>query len=134
MTISSHSRMPTRSGFTLLEVLLVVAILGIIATFAIMEMKPVQVIDDANRQLASGQVIKIANAVNLYRLHTNRLPTKLEDLKTNPGVNGWRGPYHQSSLTDPFGEPYIYTVSGRDFEISSNAGGSEGGPISSKDP
>jgi len=133
MTMYRHPPASRRSGFTLLEVLLVVAILGIIATFAVVEMDIGGTQIGVNRDATTVQVKKIANAVNLYRLHTNRLPTSLQDLNSNPGVQGWRGPYHKT-FTDAFGEPFIYTVSGNDFEVKSNAGGSEGGPISSNDP
>ncbi len=133
MYTSLRTRRSRTSGFTLLEVLLVVAILGIIATFAITQMNIGDTQIGVNRDATRVQVRQIAAQVNIYRLHTNRLPTSLQDLKVNPGIQGWRGPYHQT-LNDAFGEPFIYTVSGTDFEVRSNAGGSEGGPISNKDP
>jgi general secretion pathway protein G len=127
-----HPSRHSKSAFTLLEVLLVVAILGIIAAFAVMQMDIGGTQTRAKRDTARLQVMQVKNAVNVFRLHTNRLPTTLEQLKTNPGIEGWSGPYHQR-FNDPFGDPLVYTVSGQSFEIRSNAGGSEGGPISSND-
>jgi general secretion pathway protein G len=122
----------SKSAFTLIEVLLVVAILGIIAAFVVSQLDIGNTQDKVNRDATLVQVQKVAAAVNMFRLHTNRLPTSLNELAQNPGVPGWSGPYHRK-FTDPFGEPLKYTVTGRNFVISSNAGGTEGGPISSDD-
>jgi len=121
-----------KSAFTLIEMLLVVAILGIIAAFVVSQMNIGGTQDKVNRDATQVQVQKVAAAVNMFRLHTNRLPTTLNELAQDPGIQGWSGPYHRK-FTDPFGEPLNYTVTGRDFLISSNAGGTDGGPITSND-
>jgi general secretion pathway protein G len=122
----------SKSAFTLIEMLLVVAILGIIAAFVVSQMNIGGTQDKVNRDATQVQVQKVASAVNMFRLHTNRLPTTLNELAQNPGIEGWSGPYHRS-FEDPFGEPLQYNVTGRDFVIKSNAGGTEGGPITSDD-
>jgi general secretion pathway protein G len=122
----------SKSAFTLIEMLLVVAILGIIAAFVVSQLNIGGTQDKVNRDATRVQVQKVASAVNMFRLHTNRLPTNLNELAQNPGIEGWSGPYHKQ-FDDPFGTPLQYTVTGRTFVIRSDAGGTEGGPISSDD-
>lgn len=122
----------SKSAFTLIEMLLVVAILGIIAAFVVSQLNIGGTQDKVNRDATRVQVQKVASAINMFRLHTNRLPSTLNELAQNPGIEGWSGPYHKT-FTDPFGDPLEYNVSGRSFEVRSNAGGTEGGPISSDD-
>ena len=122
----------SKSAFTLIEMLLVVAILGIIAAFVVSQLNIGGTQDRVNRDATRVQVETVAGAINIYRLHTNRLPSQLEDLARDPGVEGWSGPYHKT-FTDPFGDPLQYTVTGRSFVVKSNAGDTEGGPITSDD-
>lgn len=121
-----------KSAFTLIEMLLVVAILGIIAAFVVNQMDIGGTQDRVNRDATQVQVQKVSTAINTFRLHTNRLPTTLNELAQDPGIEGWSGPYHRK-FEDPFGDPLQYTVTGRRFVVKSNAGGTEGGPITSDD-
>jgi general secretion pathway protein G len=135
-TRSSHplfSPAQTRRGFTLLEIMLVIVIIGIVAATAISIIDPGGATRDARRTQAQVQIGQLATAVQRFYMDTGRMPANLEALRTNPGVNNWRGPYATRINQDPWGEDYIFTSSGSTFEIRSNAGGTEGGPISSLD-
>lgn len=122
-----------RQGFTLLEIMLVIVIIGIVAATAISIIDPGGATRDARRTQAQVQIGQLATAVQRFYMDTGRMPSNLEALRTNPGVNNWRGPYATRINQDPWGEEYIFTSSGSTFEIRSNAGGTEGGPISSND-
>jgi len=83
------------------------------------------------REVIEHEIWHLQNAVSLYYLHTNEYPSHLEDLRTDPGIRGWRGPYTHR-LEDPFGDTYLYENVNGDVVITSLAGGTEGGPITSK--
>lgn len=103
-------------GFTLLELLVVLAILGLLA--AIVGPQVLRFLGGARGQTAQVQVRNIASAIDLYQLDMGRLPTQAEGLQslvTQPaGAAGWNGPYlpRADALTDPWGQPYIYRVPG----------------------
>lgn len=122
-----------KSGFTLIEILLVIAIIAMVAVVALRQLDIIGTTEDAKRDTTTIQIQQLATTVQRFYLDTGRLPSSLNDLVTNPGVDNWRGPYERRLPTDQWGDPFVYTVSGRQFEIRSNAGGSERGPISSND-
>ncbi len=101
------------SGFTLLELLLVMAILVVLAslsTFAVLNLKK-----GALRKAAQTEISTLSQACKMYKLQVNQFPTKLDDLFTPPsGLDRetWGGPYlDQPVNNDPWQRPYTY---GRD--------------------
>lgn len=122
-----------KAAFTLLEIMLVIVIIGVIAAIAIGNLDVMRTSDEARRTATQAQIGQIATAVGRYGMDVGQLPNSLDALVTNPGVQNWKGPYLNRIPNDRWGDPFTYTVSGRTFEIRSNAGGSEGGPISSND-
>jgi len=82
-----------------------------------------------SRHIIDHDIQKIDNAIQLYRFHTNEYPSRLEDLVKNPGIKGWRGPYIFNRLEDAFGDPYKYVIENGIYTITSQAGGTEEGPI-----
>ena len=66
------------AGFTLIEVLLVVAILGILATIAVVGIGGHM--EKASITATRGNINVIVNSVELYRINFNRMPTSLQDL------------------------------------------------------
>lgn len=99
-------RHPSRSaGFTLIEILIVVALIAGILAFAANRIFGGQ--NRANVKLAEGQLATLAAKVDQYQLDTGSLPDTLEALVRKPGnANGWLGPYiKEADLKDPWGTP-----------------------------
>lgn len=126
---------PHEAGFSLVELLVVLAIIGMIATMVTPQV--LGYLGRAKGETARIQVKNIAQAVELYYLDNGAYPTAQQGLQAlvQPTGPGWRGPYIRDSrgLTDPWGQPYLYRspgTDGRPYEISSlgsdmKAGGSD---------
>lgn len=128
------------SGFTLLELLVVLTIMAIL--YAIVAPQVIKYIGKSNSQAAKVQVQNLAAAMELFRLDVGRYPSNDEGLKalvTQPsGVESWNGPYmaQASALKDPWGEPYHYAVPGKhgEFDIYSyGSDNAEGGEKEARD-
>lgn len=101
-----------QSGFSLIEILIVVTIIGILATMIgpriIGGMKKVRVTQ------AQSQLTNIKNEITQYTMDVGRLPLKLEELIEAPSdtnlAKKWKGPYikKESDLIDPWGTPIEY--------------------------
>lgn len=126
-------------GFSLMELMVVIAILGILSTIVVKNVIPMIGKGKANAAKASVQTIK--EIVTTYWLNNSRLPDSLETL-TQPDPNNDDEPYldNPDSLIDPWKNPYEYTQeSSRKFVvISRGADGLPGGEgedadITSKD-
>ncbi|MGA0332871.1 MAG: type II secretion system protein GspG [Kiritimatiellia bacterium] len=128
-TLSQHRR----AGFTLLEVMLVIMIIGVIAIIAINNLDIVGTSDKARRTATETLIGQLSTAVNRYYLDVGKMPPSLDALISNPGEQNWGGPYLQKIKPDAWGDAFTFSSSGRSFEIRSGGGGSEGGPISSND-
>jgi general secretion pathway protein G len=113
--------------------MLVIVIIGVVATIAVTNLDVFNTTENAKRDTTMVQIGNLANAVETYRLHTGKLPSSLNDLVTNPGIKEWRGPYQKKLPKDRWGDEYSFSASGNQYEIRSNAGGSEKGPLSSND-
>lgn len=118
-------------GFTLLEILIVLGIIGVIA--AIVAGNVAGQADKANVDIAATQIAKIEGAVVNFRQHTKRLPNNLDELVTQPsGVKRWVGPYvKEEQLMDPWGTKLQYRKPGQhgrydifSFGADGKAGGS----------
>lgn len=118
-------------GFTLLELLVVLAILGLIATFAAPQV--LKWLSGAKSDSARIQIESLGTGVDLYRLEVGSYPSDLEALVTQPaGVDGWDGPYLRKKTVpkDPWGREYIYRFPGQHgpYDLYSlGADGQEGG-------
>jgi len=124
---------PAQRGFTLIEVMVVVVIIGLLA--AIVAPNLIGNIDKAAVTRARGDIRSIETALNLYRLDNFRYPTTdqgLEALVTNPGeaaAPNWKA-YLNGVPSDPWSQPYQYINPGRqgEFDVFSyGADGQEGG-------
>ena len=108
-------------GFSLIEIIVVVVLIGGIVAFAASRILGGG--DRARVNLAQAQVQTLADKVDGYEMDTGTLPGSLSDLVTQPsGVSGWLGPYAtQGELTDPWNTPFEYRVpgDGRRFDIVS---------------
>lgn len=118
-------------GFTLLELLVVLAILGLIATFAAPQV--LKWLSGAKSDSARIQIESLGTGIDLYRLEVGSYPSDLEALVTQPaGVDGWDGPYLRKKTVpkDPWGREYIYRFPGQHgpYDLYSlGADGQEGG-------
>ena len=120
-------------GFTLIEIMVVVVIIGLLA--AIVAPNLIGNIDRAAVTRARADIRTIDNALNLYRLDNFRYPSSdegLEALVANPGAASapnWKQ-YLRSVPSDPWNNEYQYASPGRqgDYEIYTfGADGQEGG-------
>ncbi len=108
-------------GFTLLEMLVVLAIMGLLA--AIIAPQVLKYLGSSRTQTAKVQITNVVSALELFRVDVGRYPTQQEGLNavvTAPSTAvGWNGPYLQksSALNDPWGQPYLYRNPGKHGEI-----------------
>nr|WP_277624141.1 type II secretion system major pseudopilin GspG [Undibacterium sp. TS12] len=112
------------SGFTLLELLVVVVIIGLLASYV--GPKYFSQIGKSEVAVAKAQITAFEKALETYRVDLGRFPTSEEGLAAlleNPSANAkWSGPYMKKSIPmDPWGHPYKYQSPGKDkdFEIIS---------------
>jgi general secretion pathway protein G len=109
------------AGFTLLELLVVLAIMGLLA--AIIAPQVLKYLGTSRTQTARVQIQNITSALELYKLDVGRYPTQVEGLNSlvtaPPSAPGWNGPYlrKESALRDPWGEAYLYKVPGTHGEV-----------------
>jgi len=106
-------RCSNNSGFTLIEILLVVVIIGILAGLVVPNIMGRS--EEARRQAATADVHGgLSAAIDLYELDNGTFPDEIEDLLSDPGsARNWRGPYLKKGLPkDPWGNPYEYKKPG----------------------
>jgi general secretion pathway protein G len=113
-----------RSGFTLIELMVVVIIIAALAGMVLPQLIPAS--DEAKRNIAKGDIANISTALRLYRLHNDRYPTTEEglDVLTKPSNSKtWRESYLEKKALDPWKRPYKYACPGktsRSFDIWSD--------------
>ena len=116
------------SGFTLIEILVVMAIISMLAIMVAPNLFRQQA--GAMRDVARTEISTLEAALDIYRLDVGEYPDSLDGLMTNDsGRASWNGPYLRRSVPlDPWDNDYIYDASGRDFTlISYGADGERGG-------
>ncbi len=113
-------RANSRSGFTLIEILLVVVIIGILVGMAIPRLGGR--VRQAEEARARGDIQNIGMALRLYELDMGEYPNSLEALTTNPGGSRrWNGPYLEGGIPrDPWGEEYIYQRTDQGYTLKSS--------------
>lgn len=106
-------------GFTLIELMVVIAILAILATTV--GIYVFGALDDADQAKAKAEISNLKTAVKMYRIKNKRLPNTLDEVA--PFLDPPKVPL------DPWGNPYVYTKEGNSsFKIVSyGADGSPGG-------
>ena len=101
-----------RAGFSLIEIMLVVAIMGMLAAMVAVGLGGKQ--KQARINAARTSIAAIATAVNLYEIDTGKLPDTLDNLLRGSGEPNWNGPYIQGGTIqpDPWASPFTYQKSG----------------------
>jgi general secretion pathway protein G len=129
-----------RAGFTLIEMLVVLTIIGLI--MALVGPRVLSYLSDARTKAARLQIASFSNSLDLYYLDVGRYPTTQEGLaalvKRPPGVDVWNGPYLKGGTVpvDPWRNTYVYVSPGAHggYDLTSfGSDGREGGEGSAAD-
>ncbi len=122
----------SEKGFTLIELIVVLVILGLLA--AVVAPNIYRNLAKGRDKIAKIQITELENALQLFSFDVGRLPNTAEGLDAlvrNPGSDSWKGPYLAKDLPkDPWGRPYQYRCPGLhgDYDLYSlGADGVEGG-------
>lgn len=118
-------------GFTLLELLVVVVIIGLLAGFV--APRYFSQVGKSEVNVAKAQIDALEKALDQYRLDTGRYPSAelgLKALIERPlGETKWNGPYLRKNVPlDPWGKPYLYRVPGAKGEFDIISYGRDGQP------
>jgi general secretion pathway protein G len=121
-------------GFTLIEIMVVVVIMGILA--ALVVPKLMGRTDDARISAARQDIATVMQALKLYRLDNHRYPTTEQGLnalvakpQSGPAANGWKqGGYLERLPKDPWSTPYQYLSPGIHGEVDVFSYGADGQP------
>lgn len=133
------NRMRLSSGFTMMELLIVLVIIGLLA--ALVGPALFQRINPAKQSAARSQIENFMTALDTYFIDNGSFPATQQGfmvLRVKPeGAEKWAGPYLKKDIpNDPWGNPYQYHSPGRNggYEIISlGADGKEGGEGENQD-
>ena len=122
----SHAR-----GFTLLELLVVIVIIGLLA--GLVAPRYFDQVAKSNTKIARAQIDSLEKALDQYRLDVGSYPTTeqgLAALNTKPqNLEKWAGPYLKKAVPpDPWGAKYLYKAPGDHGDYDRSSLGSDGQP------
>ena len=130
----SFSRRSLQRGFTLIEIMVVVVIMGVLA--ALVVPKLLNRAGESKVAAAKVDISTIMQALKLYKLDNQRYPTTEQGLQalltkptSGPAANGWKaGGYLEKMPKDPWGNPYQYMAPGVHGEVDVISLGADGAP------
>ena len=107
------------AGFTLIEILLVVVIIGILAAVAVPRLGGR--VGQSQVAAARAGVGAVSTAIDLYETDNGKLPESLQNLITKGNEPNWNGPYLRKAegLKDPWGHEYQYSKQGSEYTVAS---------------
>lgn len=122
----------TQHGFTLLEIIVVIVIIGLLATFVVQNLAGE--VDRARVTKAQADVRALESAINMYKLDNFQFPSTEQGLRAlverpnaAPEARNWRnGGYVTSLPQDPWGNPYQYLSPGQHAAIDVFSLGADG--------
>ena len=123
-----NSKRRRQGGFTLLELLLVMAILVVLAslsTFAILNMQ-----QGAYKRTAFTEIQTLESACTMYKVNVGVFPSELNDLYQLPSgmkQSDWQGPYIKDPIDgDPWKRPYSYSADEQNNRVTITSNGPDG--------
>ena len=123
-----NKRLQRDDGFTLIEILVVMAIIAMLAVMVAPNLFNQQA--GAMRDVARTEISTLEAALDIYRLDVGEYPDSLDGLmEDDTDRASWNGPYLRRAVpTDPWDNEYVYEGNGREFTlISYGADGMSGG-------
>jgi general secretion pathway protein G len=125
-----NSRFRQQAGFTLIEIMVVILILGLLATLVVQSLKGAT--DKAKRTKAMADIAELKTALDRYYIDNGSYPSTaqgLQALVTPPSQNGADPDgYIRRVPNDPWNNPYVYQSDGSTYTLKSlGADGAEGG-------
>ena len=129
--MSKKERKDRRSaGFTLIELMIVIAILGMMAYMVAPRL--MGVMGKAKPKITQADIKNLETAIDLYYLDVGRYPTEEEGLKAlyqrPDNVPNWAGPYIKQAPKDPWGREYVYKFPGERGPYDLYSYGADGQP------
>jgi general secretion pathway protein G len=130
-TASLSKRRSVTRGFTLLELLVVMVIIGLLA--GIVAPQYFTQLGKSNAKVARAQIESFGQALDQYRLDVGGYPSTeqgLAALRAAPAdLPRWQGPYLKRDIpVDPWGRAYVYTAPGQHGDYDLTSLGSDGQP------
>jgi general secretion pathway protein G len=119
------------AGFTLLELLVVIVIIGLLAGYV--APRYFSQVGKSEIQVARAQIESLEKALDQYRLDMRRYPSAEEGLAAlvakPASAPAWSGPYLKKAVPgDPWGRPYVYRTPGQKSEFEVVSYGRDGKP------
>lgn len=105
-------------AFTLIELTLVIIIISVLAATVMPRFFGRS--EQARIAAAKLDIKTISTGIEMFELDTGRYPQDIKDLRTNPGIDTWKGPYLKKDPKDPWAREYEYSLQGsegKDYKV-----------------